>query len=197
MAYPFDLFLKVDPNASKVRSKPWPHYDAWKMIFGKDRATGENAEDVMDVVNQLFNEQQNVEDYVHVEEQADLDLDEETQETSFTQSSHRGQHRTKRQKRSNTENNMQTMCELLGQIHRDTNERLESLGMRIGYKADLGKARKEVFDLIKEIPGLSLDNHLVVGEILAENEKRLEFFMGLPSAARATYVQKLIMEKEK
>lgn len=166
------------------------------MIFGKDRATGENAEDVVDDVSQLFNKHRNLEEEeMPIEDQTNLV--EETQEASVCQSSDRMSCHPKRQKKSNTDNNMATMCELLGQIHRDTNKRLESLASRIRYKADLGNARKEVFEVVKEIPGLSLDNQLLVGETLADNEKRMEFFMGLPPPTRATYVQKMFMAKEK
>ncbi|XP_057793018.1 uncharacterized protein LOC131009620 [Salvia miltiorrhiza] len=34
--------------AKNMRYKSWPMLDAWKEVFDKDRATGDNAEDLMD-----------------------------------------------------------------------------------------------------------------------------------------------------
>lgn len=186
--------MQADSNAKTVLSKPQTFYEDWKIVFGKDRATGENVQDVMEAVNELFNGERAAENQPPVGDKTNLG--EETHEASLCQSSECLRKDSKCQKKNKIDENMQTMCELLGQIHRDTNERLEHLSTRIGYKADLGKARKEVFEIVKEIPGLSLDDQLIVGEMLAENEKRLEFFMGLPLAARATYVQKMIPPKD-
>ncbi|KAG6403484.1 hypothetical protein SASPL_135707 [Salvia splendens] len=46
-------------NARFMLDKSWPQFEAWKDIFGKDRANGSNAEVIMDVVNGLYsNEKQ-------------------------------------------------------------------------------------------------------------------------------------------
>ncbi|KAL8542803.1 hypothetical protein ACS0TY_003619 [Phlomoides rotata] len=51
----WEAYKRVDPNARTMRNKPWPYYDDWCEIFGKDGATGEQAEDIVDVVNNLYN----------------------------------------------------------------------------------------------------------------------------------------------
>lgn len=38
----------MDPNARSMRYKSWPYYEDWKIIFGKDRATGDTADDIYD-----------------------------------------------------------------------------------------------------------------------------------------------------
>ncbi|KAG8374528.1 hypothetical protein BUALT_Bualt10G0004300 [Buddleja alternifolia] len=53
----FQLVVKNDPNVQLMRYKTWPHYPKWIDIFGKDRATGEVAEDLMEAVNDLFENQ--------------------------------------------------------------------------------------------------------------------------------------------
>lgn len=40
-----------------MRNKSWPYLEAWREIFGKDRATGESAEDILDAVNELEREE--------------------------------------------------------------------------------------------------------------------------------------------
>ncbi|KAK6127160.1 hypothetical protein DH2020_039089 [Rehmannia glutinosa] len=45
----------VDSNARLMRNKSWPFFNDWVIIFGKDRATGEHAEDFIDAVNHVLN----------------------------------------------------------------------------------------------------------------------------------------------
>ncbi|KAL0461163.1 UNVERIFIED_CONTAM: hypothetical protein Slati_0003900 [Sesamum latifolium] len=42
----FENYAKSDPFARSLRYKSFPLYDEWCEVFGKDRATGENAEDI-------------------------------------------------------------------------------------------------------------------------------------------------------
>ncbi|KAK6126557.1 hypothetical protein DH2020_039700 [Rehmannia glutinosa] len=48
-------YVKVDVNARLMRNKSWPFYNDWVMIFGKDRATSEHAEDFTEVLNHVLN----------------------------------------------------------------------------------------------------------------------------------------------
>ncbi|KAL8526797.1 hypothetical protein ACS0TY_015858 [Phlomoides rotata] len=45
---------RADPQVKGIRFKYWPFYSKWLDIFGKDRATGENAMDPIDLVNDLL-----------------------------------------------------------------------------------------------------------------------------------------------
>lgn len=178
--------------------KGWPLFEGWKVVFGKDRATGENAEGVMDAVNDMMNE--HVDDFINNAENFIQDLEDdahtETDDTSTCQSkkgvSGTGQCKRKRQ----VDQGMQSMCELLEKIHRDTNARLESLASRFGFASDLGKARKEVFALINKVPGLNLKENFKVCDKLLGMPERLEFFMGLPEVARQDYVVHLLTEDQ-
>ncbi|KAL8526534.1 hypothetical protein ACS0TY_015652 [Phlomoides rotata] len=42
------------PHVKGLRYKTRPYYPQWIEIFGKDRATGENAVDPIDIVNELY-----------------------------------------------------------------------------------------------------------------------------------------------
>ncbi|XP_057770560.1 uncharacterized protein LOC130990358 [Salvia miltiorrhiza] len=50
----WDTIMKKDANAKGMHYKAWPMFEAWKEVFGKDRATGEQAEDVMDAYNEMI-----------------------------------------------------------------------------------------------------------------------------------------------
>ncbi|KAL8528287.1 hypothetical protein ACS0TY_005914 [Phlomoides rotata] len=46
--------IHADPQVRGIHFKSWPFYSKWLDIFGKDRATGENAMDPIDLVNDLL-----------------------------------------------------------------------------------------------------------------------------------------------
>ncbi|KAL0281817.1 UNVERIFIED_CONTAM: hypothetical protein Sradi_7283900 [Sesamum radiatum] len=49
----FDSYAKIDPFAMTLRFKSFPYYPSWSEIFGKDRATGEHAEDIYNTSNNV------------------------------------------------------------------------------------------------------------------------------------------------
>ncbi|XP_012839280.1 PREDICTED: uncharacterized protein LOC105959686 [Erythranthe guttata] len=49
----WDTYVKTYTNARTMRHKSFPFYKDWLEIFGKDRATGENAEDFVDMVQTM------------------------------------------------------------------------------------------------------------------------------------------------
>ncbi|KAL8512585.1 hypothetical protein ACS0TY_018903 [Phlomoides rotata] len=51
----FDIIDEyADPHVKTMRHKPWPYYENWLDIFGKDGATGKNAADPMDLVDSFL-----------------------------------------------------------------------------------------------------------------------------------------------
>ncbi|KAG6407442.1 hypothetical protein SASPL_130433 [Salvia splendens] len=171
--------------------------------FWKDRATGSNAEDVMEQVNALYS-QQNLEntDTIPVEDFGlnDLFTEEGASESLGTNASAdsvtAGERATPLSKRSNKkrkgDDGLDRMYTLLHKMHEDANSQLQLLSTRIGYEVDLSQARKDVFDRLGDIPGLSMDD---VCEMLAKELDRLDIFMGLPEIARYAYVMRVLQEK--
>ncbi|KAL8507880.1 hypothetical protein ACS0TY_018433 [Phlomoides rotata] len=49
----WDTQRKADASVKSLRYKSFPYYDSWLDIFGKDRATGENAADPVDLANDI------------------------------------------------------------------------------------------------------------------------------------------------
>ncbi|KAL8502886.1 hypothetical protein ACS0TY_021852 [Phlomoides rotata] len=45
---------RADLHVKGLRYKTWPYYPQWVEIFGKDRATGENTMDPIDLINELY-----------------------------------------------------------------------------------------------------------------------------------------------
>lgn len=51
------MSLQTNSNARLMRFKSWPFYHDWNEIFGRDRATGEQAEDLVAAVNELISKE--------------------------------------------------------------------------------------------------------------------------------------------
>ncbi|XP_042056775.1 uncharacterized protein LOC121801361 [Salvia splendens] len=49
----WEQIVKLDSNAKTMRDKAWTHWDQWVLIFGKDRAIGTSAEDIVDAARSL------------------------------------------------------------------------------------------------------------------------------------------------
>lgn len=189
------LVFQLDSNARTMRFKSWPHYDAWKEIFGKDRANGESAEDIMNAYNDFNREgSQPTEGYAgdyHVN-MDDISMDEGNGE-SFSQS-HKSQpsptENPKKKRKVNTD--FTEILQVLSETSRAATDRLETLINRIGVEFDVRKAKQEAFSKLGSIPGLSIEEKFNVCIIMAGKVELLEIFIGLPEEARPQYVAHLL-----
>ncbi|KAG6430217.1 hypothetical protein SASPL_108279 [Salvia splendens] len=80
------------------------------------------------------------------------------------------------------------LVDMLGKMHDATNDHLQCLASRIGYEFDLTKARKEVFDLVEVVSGLSIMQQFAVCGFILDKVERLDFFMGLRETVTEEYV---------
>lgn len=47
--------MQIDSNVDiKFLGKSWPMFDGWKAVFGKDRASGVGAADIIDQLNHMI-----------------------------------------------------------------------------------------------------------------------------------------------
>ncbi|KAG6411087.1 hypothetical protein SASPL_129161 [Salvia splendens] len=84
------------------------------------------------------------------------------------------------------------MWQLQSQIHTDTNDRLKEISTRIGYDFDLSTKRTEVFDQLKDIPGLTLKQQFYISKKLVKESELLDLFRGLQVIARGAFVFDLL-----
>ncbi|XP_047950907.1 uncharacterized protein LOC125196435 isoform X2 [Salvia hispanica] len=208
----WDQIVKQDSNARTMRYKAWPLWDEWKIIFGKDRATGGTSEGIGEAVTSNSPE----EPLTSIGESGDYYpsfedfLGNETIQPAFTQdvvedtSAQSGQNvaapanppppKKVNRKRKSSDDDF-GLFTLLGQLHSDTKARLDTLAVRIGYEMDLGTARKEIFRHLGNIPDLTEAQRYDLCDIIGKENSRLEIFIGLPDASKPGYVKR-ILEKE-
>ncbi|KAL1545929.1 hypothetical protein AAHA92_22597 [Salvia divinorum] len=200
--------VQVDKDAKFMRNKPWPFWETWKCIFGRDRATGGGVEDIpvatARVRSQVAGGSQCGESAYHpsfekfiIDDSNNVPQEPATQNNSSDNSvKYTSTTKTGSLKRKNETNDADLM-HFLSNLHADTNNRLEVIAARIGYEFDLGKARQEVFEKLGEVNGLTLDQRYELCDILGDKSQRLEVFMGMPSHARLGYVMRLIHQNQK
>ncbi|WOK99470.1 hypothetical protein Cni_G08182 [Canna indica] len=71
----WDQWVKSHPNASGLQNKSFPHLDSLSIIFGKDRATRERAEDPTDSSASILREVVNLDEEVPLGSPEGVEID--------------------------------------------------------------------------------------------------------------------------
>ncbi|KAK6150734.1 hypothetical protein DH2020_015666 [Rehmannia glutinosa] len=187
-------YVKVDANARLMRNKSWPFSNDWVMIFGKDRATGEHAEDFTDALNHVLNGQSTPQDDYHVNlENLSDNCEYETETNSNCQAESTPQMSTSGKKgaggKRKSTDGVDPLYEIMKTFCQSTEARLGDIAKRIGYEYDISFARKEVFGVVGNMQGLSLRDKLLVSKLLVKNTEDLELFFSLPDEARVEFAR--------
>ncbi|KAH6755886.1 hypothetical protein C2S53_007143 [Perilla frutescens var. hirtella] len=173
----WEQIVKCDANARLMRFKSWPQLDAWREIFGKDRATSENVKDVMDAVNELHQNQDTLQPFP---------------KAKISERNHLPELKARKERAMM---GFPAWLSCLLKSNRTTDKRLETIASRIGYDFDQSNAWKEIFDRLSNIEGLSINDKFDICEILAKEVDKMDVFMGLPDEAKTQYVMRLLALK--
>lgn len=165
--------------------------DKWIEVFGKDRATGVGAIDLVEMEHELLEEKDD-----EVQDEPGHTTADDSVNQPQSNDIHQAPTYMNKKRKSKLSDDIQPLCNLLSLMHKDTNERLDGLADQLGYQSKLGKAREEVYALVEVIPDLSLDEQFDVGDILVKETACLEYFKGLPVEKRAAYVHRLLRMKK-
>ncbi|XP_057811839.1 uncharacterized protein LOC131026082 [Salvia miltiorrhiza] len=203
----WENIVRTDKNISNMRFKSWPYHDDWKIIFGKDRANGDEAEDLMEAAHDMYRNidlnppidplgdyHVSLEDIFENGEMADS-----VSQTHKPEVTKKGDEevRASSRKRKRSSGIDDRMFEAFSDISRGTESRLEIIVESMGYDKDVSKARKEVFAQLSAIPGLSKTDKFEITDLLAKEVERLDVFASLPDEEKADYVFYLLDMKRK
>ncbi|KAL1544643.1 hypothetical protein AAHA92_21465 [Salvia divinorum] len=166
----WDQIFKQDSNARYMRTKSWPLWNDWKIIFGKDRANGGTSEGAGQAVKNSSPDEPitsigessdyhpSFEDFLGYEQvQATFGngvVDDSSAQSGQNANANLQVPKNIKRKRKCSEDDT-GLIELQGKLHAETNDHLDTLSARIGYKMDLGKARQEIFRHLGNIPELT------------------------------------------
>ncbi|KAL8508638.1 hypothetical protein ACS0TY_019038 [Phlomoides rotata] len=203
----WESIVQKDPTMANLRFKEWPMYPEWVDIFGKDRATGEAAEDVREMANVARNKRKRMDDTQESNAENHINLDgqdgtpvncsnfnEETEanSTAVNKEEEPPSMETGKKRKSRMDSDDIQMAALVKELCHTTGDRLEMVARRIGYDHDLGIARKQLFGILGKIEGLNIHDKLDVAEILGAKVELMEIFMGLTDEARALYAMRIL-----
>ncbi|KAL8542393.1 hypothetical protein ACS0TY_003312 [Phlomoides rotata] len=189
----WDSSRQAKPNLKSVRFKSWPYYSQWLEIFGKDRATGENAVDPLD----LFHELMRV-DLDHVGETEDKLFVNEVDDHSICKPCDDGKMTSsKGKKRKSGDADLSTLVESLGEFMKFSKEAMAKEPVdtsKVCAQRDSGSKTDQVklIDRLKGINGLKVTDKLKVCDEMVQNPMRLELFLSLPSDEQEEYVWMLL-----
>ncbi|GAB2295037.1 hypothetical protein Dimus_038331 [Dionaea muscipula] len=185
----WQAYIKKEPDATNMRDKPFPFYEDWLVLFGKDRATGELAEGVVDMVDNM-----NLEELDADVDGLPTDVPQETHSTgpaslSATTISKGG----KKRGRANegVTKCLNEMVASFSACFHESNTSMAKIADAIGYAKEGRIARKNLNEALMMLPLtikqrcralrlLSKDDNLVdIFYSMSENMERMELIEGL------------------
>ena len=202
----------MNKDAKYIRGKSWPYFEAWKIIYGKDRAIGGSAEDAAESTQRVRATQENT--YVDTENDYYPDMDGIYVGESVGEGEHpipvvdsaipvvdsacdtdmNSPTLKKANKKRKAGEALDGVLEMMKRINDDTNERLHTLSTRIGYEFDLTTKREEVLQLLGVVQGLTKTQKFTAAKILAKETEMLDLFRGMDEADRPDFVMFLLEE---
>ncbi|KAL8497809.1 hypothetical protein ACS0TY_021228 [Phlomoides rotata] len=195
----WDASRQADRQLKSVHFKSWPYYSQWLDIFGKDRATGENAVDPLDLFQELMRvdlDQAGETDDKNVPRTTDF-LN-EVDDNNICKPSNDGKRTSSKGKKCKScDADLSTLVDSLGEFMKFSKEAMarESPNTpNFDTKRDSG-SKNDQFQLIeslKVINGLKVTDKLKVCDEMVKNPLRLELFPSLPADEQEEYVWMLL-----
>ncbi|KAG6388828.1 hypothetical protein SASPL_150264 [Salvia splendens] len=174
---------KIDIDDDQWEQVVQPLWETWKLIFGKDRATGGGAGTLPDAANRVrMAAGRHSEWDPLVAPNSSTNIDKPISGTKAGSS---------KWKASDSDGSLMVF---LANLHAETNARLEAISTKIGYEFNIGLARHAVFKKLGGVDGLTLAQRYKLCNILSDKPQRLEFFNGMPPKARLGYALTLLEE---
>ncbi|CAA0843333.1 Unknown protein [Striga hermonthica] len=190
-------YITAHPKAKSVRYKSWPYYPDWVEIFGKDRETREGAVGFTDAVNDVLH-------YTNVQVPSPIPTEDAVPEqcdfpqTNFDsflaragESSASGKSKRDGKRKRPVEVEDKIMG-LLSSVCQETNDRLSELSTRVGNHVEAKEQRVAIYDALKNIANLTVDQRVGVAWYLSKNVDEMELFFSLDDDAKRSMVHQIL-----
>ncbi|KAG6527657.1 hypothetical protein ZIOFF_009783 [Zingiber officinale] len=203
----FDEWVKSHPTTISLRNKEFPHLDDLMFVWGKDRATGANAETPSDVVEEinLCDEETDTFEHekdAHTECQKDEESDHanqairksETLDSSICPSNKKLTTRKRKGKADDA------LDDLVGEIHKyviavtESNEEMKGISTYFKKQTESGDRKMKIYNELIELSEFSEQEIMDVGEYILKDEHKIDNSFALPKVLRRKYVIKQLNE---
>ena len=170
----YALIVQVHPGAAKWQNTAMPWFKELSIIFGKDRATGNLAENLVDVVEELNKE---------------ADADELSGQDGMQPSAHSDESTSKKRKKGNVDSLLEAVYAASDRI---ANQFEASTKLLIAAEQDMIEKKKQLNEEISKIPGLQVLEKLQVAKKIAKDEDLMILFFAAPAEERSVFVQAIL-----
>ncbi|CAL5339706.1 unnamed protein product [Camellia sinensis] len=189
-------YVRKVSAAKGMRNKPFPFYEDWLILFGKDRATGELAEDPADAVAAIENEDANAtteEGEQSPVEQFSMNMGDDTDYSMSTAEPSDSPKTGKKGARpaEGIPIELSEMAKNLGSFIENTNTTMVEMAHRIGYSHDLSQQRRLVnAELLKLL--MSNTQRLMAASMIVKDEDKVDLFFSLDENDKMEWVSLLL-----
>ncbi|XP_017982412.1 PREDICTED: uncharacterized protein At2g29880-like [Theobroma cacao] len=208
-------WVKSHPTVAGLRNKPFPHFDQLAIIFGKDRATGEEAElptDAMEnieieevafattkVASEAFsalnvNEDDNADDDVSPAQATNSEGSIAARRRTIEQGD-REMSRKKTKTKSNGDNIVhafQSSVDKIGEICQGAREGIDKLASCFQFMAEDARLKKHVAEIVQGVEGLTLEEIVKAGHIIFSDMWKINYLFSLSKELQKIYVKALL-----
>ncbi|KAF5933460.1 hypothetical protein HYC85_029631 [Camellia sinensis] len=192
-------YVRRVPDAKGMRNRPFPFYEDWLILFGKDRATGELAEDPADAVAAMEKEDANatteegeqspVEQFSMNMGDTDYSMSTAGNVPNRADSVKTGKKRARPTEGIPTE--LSEMAKNLGSFIENTNTTMVEIAHRIGYSHDLSQQRRLVNAELLKLP-MSNTQRLMAASMIVKDEDKVDLFFSLDENDKMEWVSLLL-----
>ncbi|GFS37804.1 hypothetical protein Acr_00g0054040 [Actinidia rufa] len=167
----WDNYVRREKDVKGMRNKTFPYYEAWLVLFGKDRATGDLAEGPANSVAAIETEQASKENFP---------------ESPVLQFSAADMESTK-----GISKGLAEMADAFGIMFENTNNRMAEIAHRIGYAHDLSQQRRQVNAELSQLP-LDSNQRLRAASMIVQEAERIDLFFSLSQEEKVEWVFMLL-----
>ncbi|GMP67441.1 hypothetical protein CsSME_00027426 [Camellia sinensis var. sinensis] len=188
-------YVRRVPDAKGTQNRPFLFYEDWPILFGKDRATGELAEDPADAVAAMEKEDANVTtkegEQPHVE-QFSMNMGDTAYSMSTAGNVSNCADSTKTGKKGarpaeGIPSELSEMAKNLRSFIENTNTTMVEIAHRIGYSHDLSQQRRLVNAELLKLP-MSNTQRLMAASMIVKDEDKVDLFFSLDENDKIEWV---------
>ncbi|KAF5946571.1 hypothetical protein HYC85_016799 [Camellia sinensis] len=187
------------PDAKGMRNRPFPFYEDWLILYGKDKATGELVEDLTDAVAAMEKEDANAttkEGEQSPVEQFSMNMGDTDYSMSIASNVPNRANSTKIGKKGArpTEGipiELSEMSKNLGSFIENTITTMVEIAHRIGYSHDLSQQRRLVNVELLKLP-MSNTQRLMTTSMIVKDEDKVDLFFSLDENDKMEWVSLLL-----
>ncbi|KAL0448549.1 UNVERIFIED_CONTAM: hypothetical protein Slati_1411300 [Sesamum latifolium] len=159
----WDEYCKVDHTARTMHYKSWLFFPAWRGIFGRDKAEGNDKA---------------ISDEIQVTQDPNIQSATSHRKSGSTSKKRKG---LKVADDDGLSNVVSTFCE-------GVDARLGEISKKLFVDFFEVEKRTAVFDAVEKVPEIDMNDQILVSDRLVDNPKKIDLFFSLPEEARARMV---------